>query len=147
MKYERCTILLAFIVNMQLKLVLCYAPDTRKYEPNWRSIDSRPLPSWYDDAKVGVFIVWGVYSVPAVASEWFWYNWREGRRQEAEFMRKNYPPGFTYPDFAAQFTAELYDPEQWVDIIEASGAKYVHTALQETRSPEGQCVVLLFSCV
>ena len=38
-------------------------------------------------------------------------------------MKKNYKPGFTYPDFAAEFTAEFYDPNQWADIIEASGAK------------------------
>lgn len=45
------------------------------YEPNWESLDSRPLPQWYDDAKVGIFIHWGVYSVPSIASEWFWYHW------------------------------------------------------------------------
>lgn len=34
------------------------------YEPTWDSLDSRPLPKWYDDAKVGIFLHWGVYSVP-----------------------------------------------------------------------------------
>ena len=55
------------------------------YTPDWPSIDSRPLPAWYDQAKVGpwaprspggqvgVFMHWGPYSVPGVASEWFWY--------------------------------------------------------------------------
>jgi alpha-L-fucosidase len=42
------------------------------YEANWTSLDSRPLPSWYDESKFGIFIVWGVYSVPGFESEWFW---------------------------------------------------------------------------
>lgn len=44
-----------------------------KYEPNWKSIDSRPLPDWYDQAKFGIFIHWGVFSVPSFGSEWFWW--------------------------------------------------------------------------
>lgn len=47
-----------------------------RYEPNWTSLDARPLPKWYDQAKFGIFIHWGVYSVPAFGSEWFWMNWR-----------------------------------------------------------------------
>ena len=55
-----------------------------QYEPNWESIDSRPLPSWYDEAKVGIFIHWGVFSVPSigptddhagVGSDWMWERW------------------------------------------------------------------------
>ena len=43
-----------------------------QYAPNWDSIDSRPLPRWYDDSKIGIFIHWGLFSVPSVGSEWFW---------------------------------------------------------------------------
>ncbi len=39
-------------------------------------------------------------------------------------MKKNYPPDFTYADFAAQFTVELFDPDQWMDMIEASGPRW-----------------------
>lgn len=46
-----------------------------RYEPNWDSLDSRPLPQWFDDAKIGIFVHWGVYSVPSFGSEWFWLNW------------------------------------------------------------------------
>ena len=42
------------------------------YEPNWESIDSRPLPQWFDQAKFGIFVHWGVFSVPSFGSEWFW---------------------------------------------------------------------------
>jgi len=41
-----------------------------QYTPDWTSIDSRPLPSWYDESKVGIFIHWGVFSVPSIVSEW-----------------------------------------------------------------------------
>ncbi len=44
-----------------------------KYEPNWKSLDSRKLPEWYDDSKIGIFIHWGVFSVPSFRSEWFWW--------------------------------------------------------------------------
>jgi len=49
---------------------------TPKYVPTWPSLDSRPLPSWYDEAKFGIFIHWGVFSVPSFGSEWFWNNWK-----------------------------------------------------------------------
>ncbi len=97
------------------------------YEPTWESIDSRPLPSWYDEAKFGIFIHWGVFSVPSYADAvvaWFWYNWKHHHYSDyEEFMKKNYPPGFTYADFAPLFKAELYNPDEWVEILKASGAK------------------------
>ena len=95
-----------------------------RYEPNWESLDKRPLPAWYDEVKFGIFISWGVFSVPAFGSEWFWYRWQHDKNKAfVDFMEKNYRPGFTYADFASQFTAEFYDPDHWADIIEASGAK------------------------
>ena len=45
------------------------------YEPTWESLDSRPLPAWYDEAKFGIFIHWGVFSVPSFGTEWFWERW------------------------------------------------------------------------
>lgn len=47
-----------------------------KYTPTWDSLDSRPLPQWYDEAKIGIFIHWGVFSVPSFGSEWFWKEWK-----------------------------------------------------------------------
>lgn len=47
-----------------------------KYEPTWESLDTRPLPEWYDKAKVGIFLHWGVYAVPGFGSEWFWMDWK-----------------------------------------------------------------------
>ena len=82
-----------------------------RYLPTWDSLDKRPLPSWYDQAKVGIFLHWGVFSVPSFGSEWFWHSWRSDRDPRyVEFVKKNYPPGWTYADFAAQFKPEFFDP-------------------------------------
>ncbi|KAK5642896.1 hypothetical protein RI129_009063 [Pyrocoelia pectoralis] len=96
-----------------------------KYKPTWESIDSRPLPDWYDEGKIGIFIHWGVYSVPSFGTEWFWSNLNSGAAKYVEFMKNNYPPGFTYQEFARDFTAEFYNPTEWAKLFQKSGAKYV----------------------
>ncbi|XP_061167091.1 alpha-L-fucosidase-like [Saccostrea echinata] len=109
----------------------------QKYKPNWESLESRPLPPWFDDSKIGLLITWGVYSVPSIYTEWFWYAWKTEKIPEVvDFMNKFYPPDFTYADFAPMFTAEFYNPDQWADIFKASGAKYV---VLITKQPEGFC--------
>ncbi|XP_055322101.1 putative alpha-L-fucosidase isoform X2 [Sitodiplosis mosellana] len=96
------------------------------YEPTWDSLDSRPLPSWYDDAKVGIFLHWGVYSVPTFGSEWFWKYWRDEHVPSyVDYMTKNFKPGFTYQEFAPQFTAEHFNADEWSKLFAESGAKYV----------------------
>lgn len=102
-----------------------------QYQPNWDSLDKRPLPSWYDQAKFGIFMHWGVYSVPSYgggsahsAGEWFWWYWQGTNESWAvDFMKENYPSGFTYADFAPMFKAELFDPDEWAELFQASGAK------------------------
>ena len=96
---------------------------TGRYEPTWESLDSRPLPAWYDRAKFGIFIHWGVYSVPAFSSEWFWNYWKIGQKPIVDYMEKNHPPGFTYADFAPMFTAELFNPDHWANVIGSAGAR------------------------
>ena len=96
-----------------------------QYKPTWDSLDTRPLPAWYDEAKFGIFIHWGVFSVPSFGSEWFWYRWKTKKdKSDVNFMRQNYPPGFQYADFAPMFTAEMYDPNSWADLFKASGARW-----------------------
>ncbi|CAG2248121.1 FUCA [Mytilus edulis] len=97
----------------------------KRYQPTWDSLESRPLPDWYDEAKLGIFMHWGVFSVPSYNAVWFWNNWKNGNRDIVNFMKRNYRPDFTYADFAADFKAEFYDPKRWAAILEASGAKYV----------------------
>ncbi|XP_067044468.1 alpha-L-fucosidase-like [Acropora muricata] len=100
-----------------------------RYEPTWESLDSRPNPVWYDEAKIGIFMHWGVYSVPSFGSsnlaEWFWWCWQGSKNKDCiDFMKKNYRPGFSYADFAPMFKAEFFNPDEWADLIARSGAKY-----------------------
>lgn len=97
-----------------------------KYKPTWDSLDKRPLPSWYEDAKFGIFIHWGVFSVPSFGSEWFWQNWQGVKSLKyQDFMKQRYPPNFTYQDFGRDFTAEFFNATQWSQIFKAAGAKYI----------------------
>jgi alpha-L-fucosidase len=109
------------------------------YQPNWQSLDQRPTPQWFKDAKFGIFIHWGVYSVPAWAptkdvgvyaryAEWYWKRLTEemeGHAQFRAFHDQTYGPQVRYPDFVKDFKAEMYDPDFWAEIFERSGAKYV----------------------
>uniref|UniRef100_A0A8D0AZI6 Tissue alpha-L-fucosidase n=1 Tax=Salvator merianae TaxID=96440 RepID=A0A8D0AZI6_SALMN len=98
----------------------------QRYSPDWASLDSRPLPEWFDAAKVGVFLHWGVFSVPAWGSEWFWWSWKGESRPEYErFVRERFPPGTTYADFAHSFTALDFRPDDWARLFEQAGARYV----------------------
>ena len=104
--------------------VLCVSGRKGRYTPDWASLDARPLPAWYDEAKFGIFIHWGVFSVPSFGSEWFWWYWQGGRIPDyILFMSKNYPPGFSYAEFAPDLKAEFFNADEWAEIFEASGAK------------------------
>lgn len=108
------------------------AAETR-YEPNWASLDQRPTPEWYLDAKFGVFIHWGVYSVPAWGpvgeySEWYWWRIMSDRPKEAswrKFHADHYGANYDYQNFAPQFHAELFNADQWAALFERAGIKYV----------------------
>ena len=111
-------------------VVICIIPRASvayTYTPDWPSLDKRPLPGWFDEAKVGIFMHWGVFSAPSFGpvgpkeSAWLWYYWKVNRDKSCVvYMEKNYPPGFSYADFAPMFKAEFFDPDQWADIFEAS---------------------------
>jgi alpha-L-fucosidase len=116
--------ILATIVVLKITAVVAGA----QYLPTWDSLDKRPLPDWYDNGKIGIFIHWGVFSVPSFKSEWFWWYWQGDKKPDVvDYMAKNYPPNFQYADFAPQFTAEFFDPDHWSDLFQASGAKYSFT--------------------
>ena len=107
-----------------LVLICLLSLVSSQYKPTWESLDARPLPSWYDEAKFGIFMHWGVYSVPSFGSEWFWYRWKANKLPNyVEFMKKNYPPNFGYSDFAPMFKAEFFDPVAWADLLTKSGAR------------------------
>lgn len=114
----------------------------KQYEPNWDSLMTRPLPRWFDESKIGIFVHWGVYSVPSFnihnitaaieegyAAEWYWY-YQQGDygpmdKEVIAFHNRTYGPNFKYSDFAPMLTAALWDPDEWAQLFADSGAKYV----------------------
>lgn len=112
---------------------LFFSDAAAQYAPTWASLDTRPLPAWYDDAKIGIFIHWGVFSVPSfgtssggASGEWFWWMW-EGEKDPAyvDFVAQTEAPQWTYADYAPRFQAEFWNATQWAELFAASGARYV----------------------
>ncbi|MEC9476755.1 MAG: alpha-L-fucosidase [Planctomycetota bacterium] len=106
--------------------------DGGEYEPSWESLAHHDTPAWFSDAKFGIFIHWGVYSVPAFCdtstySEWYqkWYDSNSHDGKVRKFHHRVYGEDFEYREFAPLFKAELYDPDEWAQIFRRSGAKYM----------------------
>ena len=97
------------------------------YTDTWESLCTHPNPKWYQDAKLGIFIHWGVYSVPAYSSEWYSrYMYVKGTKAYEHHLAVYGPQDrFGYKDFIPMFRAEKFDPAKWMDLIAESGAKYV----------------------
>ncbi|OAS89083.1 MULTISPECIES: alpha-L-fucosidase [Metabacillus] len=98
-----------------------------KYDDNWDSLSKYELAKWYRDAKFGIFIHWGVYSVPAFGSEWYSRNMYIQGSKEFEHHVKTYGnhKEFGYKDFIPLFKAERFDPVEWADLFKEAGARYV----------------------
>jgi len=145
-----------FVVALEL-FFLCSLPQSsleaqtetaHQFEANWESLDTRPIPTWWTDAKFGIFVHWGPYSVPAFSkvgqySEWYWMNLvnpkreRNGHSLTKNFHDRVYGEHFTYPDFVPMFKCEMFDPDQWANIFEKSGAKYV---VLTSKHHDGYCL-------
>jgi alpha-L-fucosidase len=97
------------------------------FRPDWESLQKYEPPEWYKDAKFGIFIHWGAYSVPAFGNEWYPRNmYREGSEEYkhhiATYGRQD---KFGYKDFLPMFKAEKFDPAAWAELFKKAGAKYV----------------------
>ena len=101
--------------------------DSSVFEPTWESLQQYAVPEWYQDAKFGIFIHWGVYAVPAYDNEWYPRNMYLKGSAAYEHHRQCYgdQSHFGYKDFVPQLTAEQWNPERWADLFARSGAKYV----------------------
>ncbi len=104
-------------------------PVPDHYQPNWESLDKRPVPQWYQDAKFGIFIHWGVYSVPGFRSkgeyaEWYQNGLNSGDTAVIAYHKKQYG-NLTYYQLAERFKATLFNADEWARLIERSGARYV----------------------
>lgn len=101
------------------------------FAPTWDSLSDYDIPQWYKDAKFGIFVHWGVYSVPAFGSEWYPRQmYIDTERRGDNFFEHHvatYGPQseFGYKDFIPMFKAEKFDPDQWAKLFKQAGAKYV----------------------
>ncbi|MDX9867323.1 MAG: alpha-L-fucosidase [Kiritimatiellia bacterium] len=126
---KRCLTLASLVCAGTLAAQTAYTPD-------WESLDKRPVPQWWCDAKFGIFIHWGLYAVPAYAptdaanvyakySEHYDNRMRHHNPAFTSFHARVYGPQVAYADFAARFRAEHFRPEQWAALFKKSGARYV----------------------
>jgi len=97
------------------------------FRPDWESLQRYQVPEWYKDAKFGIFIHWGVYSVPAFGNEWYPRNMYSAGSLENKHHIATYGAvdKFGYKDFVPLFKAEHFDPAAWAELFKNSGAKYV----------------------
>jgi alpha-L-fucosidase len=121
------------------------------YEPNLDSIRAHQVPDWFHDAKLGIFIHWGLYSVPAWAphgddidkqvaekgweamfannpyAEWYLNSYRIGDTPTRHHHDATYGANFSYDDFAPMFNAAVADwnADSWAELFKKVGAGYV----------------------
>ncbi len=131
-----------FAIAASMCATLGAAAQDVKYEPTWESLDARPLPQWFSDAKFGIFIHWGLYSVPAWGpkdqyAEWYWNHMQDKEGATWKFHEKTYGADFQYQDFVPMFKAELFNPDEWANIFKRSGAKYI---VLTSKHHEGFCL-------
>jgi alpha-L-fucosidase len=110
------------------------APRRRspQYVPTAASLGDHPLPAWWRDAKFGIFIHWGVFSVPAWGptnwllnlAEWYWRFQSLAGTPYWKHHLETYGAGVVYDDFIPHFRAQHYDPDGWVDLFRSAGARY-----------------------
>ncbi|HLR43916.1 MAG TPA: alpha-L-fucosidase [Brevibacterium sp.] len=114
---------------------------------DWKELDSRPLPRWYGDAKFGIFVHWGVFSVPAWRTlndeqfgsyaEWYYASvYGPYRNADPDFHATMFPDR-DYRDLVSDFRAELFDPEAWASLFRRAGARYV---VLTSKHHDGYCL-------
>lgn len=97
-----------------------------KYEPNWESISTHDVPTWLTDARFGLSMHWGLYSVPAYQSEWYFRHMYQ-TDGVAKWHAEHFGPQdkFGYKDFLPLFTLARWDPDEWAQLFKDAGIKYV----------------------
>ena len=97
------------------------------YTDTWESLSAYEPPKWYRDGKFGIFIHWGIYSVPAFGNEWYSRNMYIQGSKEYEHHTAVYGKheSFGYKDFIPLFTADRFDAAAWADLFTEAGAAYV----------------------
>ncbi|ORX48507.1 glycoside hydrolase, partial [Hesseltinella vesiculosa] len=94
------------------------------------SLQRHHAPTWFKRAKFGIFIHWGLYSVPAWApvgkeyAEWYWYQMNHENDPTYQHHRQTYGDQFNYDDFIPMWQPSEFNPTAWLDLIDTSHAKY-----------------------
>jgi alpha-L-fucosidase len=98
------------------------------YRPDWATLLKYEQPQWYKDAKFGIFIHWGVYSVPAAENEWYPRNMYDEKNGAYKNFKQHFANGDDargYKDLIPLFRAEKFNAADWAELFKASGARYV----------------------
>ena len=97
------------------------------YQATWESLAAYEAPKWYRNAKFGIFIHWGIYSIPAFGNEWYPRNMYIQGSPEYEHHIRTYGRHreFGYKDFIPMFRAEKFMADDWTDLFKRAGANYV----------------------
>ncbi|HZT68999.1 MAG TPA: alpha-L-fucosidase [Terriglobia bacterium] len=106
---------------------LAATPFPGQFQPNYDSLSAYQIPEWFKEAKLGIFLHWGIYSVPAYSSEWYPRLMYLRKSPVFDWHRKHWGPQsmFGYKDFIPMFHAERWKPEEWVDLFKRAGARYI----------------------
>jgi len=97
------------------------------FEADWASLSRHEAaPEWFQDSKLGIYFHWGVYSVPAFSTEWYprLMHLPGHPVWEHHLATYGHPSEFGYHDFAAKFTAEHFDPDEWAELFQQTGARF-----------------------
>ena len=118
------------ILSITISLPAQESKSSKEWTADWEELRTRPYPQWFKDAKLGIFIHWGVSSVPAYGgkesyNEWFLRGLQVGDPRRTNFQKRVYGEDFTYRDYAPLFKAELFDAAEWADLFKRSGARYI----------------------
>jgi alpha-L-fucosidase len=113
------------VVTMNIPLQL----GINAWEPTEESLSQHKAPRWFDQDKFGIFIHWGLYSLPAwgpitTYSEWYWSNYNNKQDPTYDYHAKTWGQQFEYDDFIPLFKPQQFNPRIWLDLINESGANY-----------------------
>ena len=97
------------------------------YDATWESLAAYRPPRWYREARFGIFLHWGAYSVPAFGNEWYPRNMYRQGSPAFEHHRETYGPQdrFGYKDLIPHFRMERFDPAEWAALFKRAGAQFV----------------------
>jgi len=115
------------VISVCFYIVMRADAQQKRFQATWQSLQDYKIPDWFRDAKFGVFIHWGVYSVPAYENEWYPRNMYLKNSKEYKHHIEKYGPQskFGYKDFIPMFKAEKFDADEWISLFKKAGAKYI----------------------